>query len=97
MKRAQFFKTILSGVAAICVAPIVFAESESKPAFNIKRLQGRLDFLKKHPITPDECFPQKVDGVEVVKGDRFIISTDPIEGGSTVCFDRVDFRWRIIK
>lgn len=52
MTRTQFLSLF-----AIPFLPKVDLSEKSKPAFDVKRLQARIEYLEKYPLTEEECWP----------------------------------------
>ena len=55
MKRKQFLASLLALVAAPVVAKQII-EEKPKPYFDVKRIQARIDFLRKYPVSEKEAF-----------------------------------------
>ena len=75
MKRSQFLASLLGVVAAPFVAKEVLAKEEGKPVFDVERIQRRLDFLRKYPLSEKECWrpeeymPFKNYGIMIPEGN----------------------------
>lgn len=53
MNRQDFLK----GMVALMAVPFMpEIKAEAKPVFNVKKIQDRIDFLKKYPLTQEEAF-----------------------------------------
>lgn len=53
MTRTQFITTLLLTIPGV---GWLRRKTQGKCPFNIKLLQDRINFLRKYPLTPDECF-----------------------------------------
>jgi hypothetical protein len=84
MTRTQFLSLF-----AIPFLPKVDLSEKGKPVFDVERLQKRIDYLKKYPLTEREAFPYKTMGIMIPQGEgRFMMIK---EGGEV---EVVSLRWK---